>query len=1138
MVDSAMPPPDGNELDSFLKAFEAALASGQTVDLAAFLPPVEHPLRLHVLRELIRVEMEFGWSQGKPHRLSEYESRFPELFEDPESLEEVAYEEYRLRCLHGEPAFPLEYQSRFKINTDTWPAPPDSTDGANGSRRSGPVAEALPQTWRLPPASREGELREAAVAYAAFRLGDPNQDSVQLEAWCQAFQVGRDYVEIFREAHEGDPRAACRLAQASAAMPEPGMRFLDFRLIQELGRGTFARVFLARQSTLSNRLVALKISADIDSEYRALAQLQHTHIVPIYSVHRAGAFLAVCMPFFGSATLVDVLKEIRGSQTMPRTGSELVSTFRAKNSSVQLPREPASNSTDATAKPIQTLTNDDAETGFELRLSPARSTIPDVYQLQDMSYVQAVLWLVARIADALHHAHLRGIYHRDLKPANILLTDQGPMLLDFNLAYDSKLASHGSVALLGGTLPYMAPEHLEAFRGQERIMDAGCDIYSLGVILYELLTGQSPFPARGGSLRELLPAMIQDRQTLPPPMRSRNKAISRTVESIVRHCLEPDPARRYQSARELCVDLELHAACLPLEYAPEPIPQRVDKWLHRNWRLVGAAVFLVAAAVGITLGSLAWARQRELKAEAQAKQRELEAERPRLLAMEKLEEFERHRRQTRDLIKLRFPGNGRFLDSGILEGNQALKFYSVLDLKSWKDQALVTELPPQLRTNLQEEIGSLLFHLARATISRQPHRTDRLPDNGVVQSALRFNELAELSFPPGRVPRALWQQRADLAKKLNREAEALRLVAQAEQTPVKTADDYYLIACELVDQGEFAKALPFLEESNRQRPQGFLAWAERANCHARLGQFAKADECYAVCIALNVASDWAYYNRGLTRLNQAENYGATPVEAYASAVADFDETIRLNPDWADAYRLRAFAQQSRKMYKEALQDLEKALQLGVPAVQVLLRRARVRELANDLEGAKQDLEEGMRLEPADEEDWIARGFARIGTDPRGALKDFEKAVELNPRSIVGRQNQANVLGELLGMTEEGVKVLDQLVSLYPDYVHARASRGVYLARLGRRDEAHRDAVESIKRDKSPANFYQVAGIYAQTSKNFPEDRRTALRHLAFALRKDYGLQHVDSDPDIEPIRKDAEFIRLIENAKGLRLKPN
>src|SRR4029079_17314617 len=120
------------------------------------------------------------------------------------------------------------------------------------------------------------------------------------------------------------------------------------------------------------------------------------------------------------------------------------------------------------------------------------STVPNatLKRLEGLSYVESVVWLGGCLADGLAHAHERGVLHRDLKPANVLLTDEGqPMLLDFNLAEDARAGGPGAAAV-GGTLGYMAPEHLEAYRGSPRAVDARSDLYSLGVILFELLTGR------------------------------------------------------------------------------------------------------------------------------------------------------------------------------------------------------------------------------------------------------------------------------------------------------------------------------------------------------------------------------------------------------------------------------------------------------------------------------------------------------------------------------------------------------------------------------------------------------------------------------------------------------------------------
>jgi len=94
-----------------------------------------------------------------------------------------------------------------------------------------------------------------------------------------------------------------------------------------VGRGAFGRVFLARQNDLANRLVALKVSADLFGESQTLAQLQHTNIVPVYSVHQAGRFQALCMPYFGATTLADLLHNLESSASLSMSGKALIGTL-------------------------------------------------------------------------------------------------------------------------------------------------------------------------------------------------------------------------------------------------------------------------------------------------------------------------------------------------------------------------------------------------------------------------------------------------------------------------------------------------------------------------------------------------------------------------------------------------------------------------------------------------------------------------------------------------------------------------------------------------------------------------------------------------------------------------------------------
>src|SRR5437588_517342 len=152
----------------------------------------------------------------------------------------------------------------------------------------------------------------------------------------------------------------------------------------------------------------------------------------------------------------------------------------------------------------------------------------------------------------------------------------------------------------------MAPEQLIAYRAETCALNFSSDLYSLGVILYELLTGHHPFSVHCGQVKYVLDRMISDRSEEPAGVRKWNSGIPPAVESIVRHCLEPNPSKRYQGARELQEDLQRQLDHLPLKYAPEPSwRERFGKWVYRHPGLTSStSVALVAALV--LLGVVCW----------------------------------------------------------------------------------------------------------------------------------------------------------------------------------------------------------------------------------------------------------------------------------------------------------------------------------------------------------------------------------------------------------------------------------------------------------------------------------------------------------------------------------------------------
>src|SRR5262249_22984693 len=152
-----------------------------------------------------------------------------------------------------------------------------------------------------------------------------------------------------------------------------------------------------------------------------------------------------------------------------------------------------------------------------------------------------------------------------------------------------------------------------------------------------------------------------------------------------------------------------------------------------------------------------------------------------------------------------------------------------------------------------------------------------------------------------------------------------------------------------------------------------------------------------------------YFQRGVAQLN-ARNY--------EEARADFDHFLTDRPDVAEGYINRALAWEGLKKTTPAIQDVTRAMELGTRQTRVYFIRALLRANLGDRDGAKQDREKGLELEPADELSCVVRGLARFGSDPKAALADFDRALRFNPRSLEGLQNKASVLAERLGRAGE------------------------------------------------------------------------------------------------------------------------